>query len=428
MDSLGLVFLFQIFFSFILLWGILFNLFLKQKQVITLSILLLFIFLVEIFSTYRIGIILFITYSLIKTFLVYRNYQNFLVAALSSITSYTLLLGVCFFSLDVPRIIFDFEVNSGSIVFYFFMLLGGFSLTLICFAFRYFVKVTNLLTALASIEKKYILSSLAVLLIFYAISLFHHTFLYPTYLFSFIFSFILLFLCGAFSCIIIYWFMLSYKNSKELHHLLSSLEAIKTQYETTLEFQHDYKNIIHSISGYLNHNDLNAAKKYIEELTSYSSSILIPEFYHQLEKIKLLPVQSIFASFKEDMRISNIPFNLLVKNEITQLDVDTIDIVHCLSVLLTNAKEEVASQKSGEINATISFSKNITTFSIRNTLTTSVSLSEISEHGFTTKVGHHGKGLTIIKKIVGRYKNFDYVIRSEPGLYIASLEIRNTKL
>lgn len=425
MNSLSFIYLYQIVYSLILLWGILYDRFLKRMQTVFLALVLLLIFFVENMVNYKVGIFLFFIYSLLKAFLVYKNYKSYMITALSSTIIYSLFFAACFFSLDFPRFSFNLDIETNRIPFILFMIIGALVLTIICYGFRRFTKSVELSLAFSSIEKKQSLLSITILIIYFLVVIFHHLFMYPYNPHSIVFSFTILFFCGIVCSLLILWIVLSYINKKRENQLYDSFISIRNHYETTLEFRHDYKNILRSIWGFLEQNDIHGAKAYLSKITNYSSSMLLPNFHYQLEKLEILPVQAIIASYGEEMGKLEIPFTLFVKNNIVQLDVDTIDLIRCLSILLANAKEEVSTQVNGRINITISKSNNLTTFLIRNTLTHQVSLNEITKKRFTTKSGHMGRGLSIVRRVTSQYNNFDCTFQIEQGLFIALLEVRN---
>jgi two-component system sensor histidine kinase AgrC len=428
LHSIGLVFLSQITYSLILLWGIQYHIFLHKRQTILLSLFVLSTYFIKVFSIFEFKYIILIFFLLFQAWLVYRNYRNFLIALLSLITSYTLLLVVSFCTFDLPRIILNMKLQMNNLFFYLFMFLGCAILIAICWIIHYLADKFEIVTAFATIEKNNILLSTIIFILYYLMIVIHQELMYPAHTTSFLFSLLYLILNSLLFCYTIYRTVLSYNREKECQQLNRTLEAIKAQYETTQEFRHDYKDILRSISGYLESDEIEASKQYVAKIIDYSSPVLVSEYYSQLERIHILPIQSVLASFGEEMAQKDIPFSLLVKSKIIQLDINLIDFVRCLSILLTNAKEELLKQEQGQLQVTISSEKNKVTFIVRNTLINTVPLASLAQNGYTTKADHQGKGLYIIKKIVKRYKNLDFTIQASKSLYTATLTIENTNI
>jgi two-component system sensor histidine kinase AgrC len=427
-NSIDLVFLSQIIYSLILLWGIQYQIFLHKRQTILLSLFVFSTYFIKVFSIFEFKYMVLIFFLLFQIWLVYRNYRNFLISLLSLITSYTLLLVVSFFTFDLPRIIFNMKLQINNFIFYLFMFFGCVVLTTFCWIIHYLADKFEITAAFASIEKKNMLLSMIIFILYYLMIMIHQELFYPAQTTSVLFSLLYLMLNSILLCYAIYQTILSYNREKEYQQLNKTLEAIKAKYETIQEFRHDYKDILRSISGYLESDELEASKRYVATIIDYSFPVLVSEYYSQLEKIHILPIQSVLASFGEEMTQKNLPFRLLVKNRIIQLDINTIDFVRCLSILLTNAKEELLKQENGQLQITISSEKNKVIFMVRNTLVNTVSLSSLAQDGYTTKTDHQGKGLYIIKKIVKRHKNLDFTIKASKNLYTATLTIENTNI
>ncbi|MGX7414088.1 sensor histidine kinase [Enterococcus caccae] len=217
----------------------------------------------------------------------------------------------------------------------------------------------------------------------------------------------------------------SYNQRQAYVTMAKSMNSVKEKYETTLEFRHDYRNILTSVNGYLNDGKITDAKTYIQSIINYSSSVIIPEYYSQLLNLSIPPIQAILLAFFEQASSKGINLYVDIPQKIYQIDMDLIDLTRCLSILLDNALEAYNEDKNYTIQVSIYQENDHTLFLIKNPFTsdTHLSLDKMLEKKYTTKKGHLGKGLPIVIKITSEYTNVVMDFYIENDLFTSNLVI-----
>ncbi|MBO0472167.1 GHKL domain-containing protein [Enterococcus ureasiticus] len=222
---------------------------------------------------------------------------------------------------------------------------------------------------------------------------------------------------------IFYLISSSYTQKEEYTQLSQSLITVQEKYQSITDFRHDYKGILISLNGYLELDDIENAKKYIASITNYSSSVLIPEYYFQLSNISITPLQSVLATFGENMNQKKVPFTLIVEGKIIDIGIQLIDYIRCLTILLNNAEEAVISKKEPTIQVEMTQTESEVILVIKNSDYSNTPLTKIVENGFTSKENHTGKGLSIINKLENEYSNLDFRIERTNNVFVARLVV-----
>ncbi|WP_430603123.1 sensor histidine kinase [Enterococcus sp. DIV0724b] len=303
-------------------------------------------------------------------------------------------------------------------------------LIIVCLLMRFYIKKYDFFLILKSVQKKYRLLSLAIFLFFGILFSIYRLIVDTISVQTLTFVFLLICLSGFLFSFFFYLIASSYNQRQAYLTLSKSMNSVKERYETTIEFRHDYKNILTSINGYLSDGHIADAQNYIQSIINYSSSILVPEYYSQLLNLAIPPIQAVLLSFFEQVSSKGITLYVNIPQKIYQVDMDLIDLTRCLSILLDNALEAHQKDSNYIIQVSITQEENQIIIMIKNSfnLNKDISLSKMFEDNYTTKDGHRGKGLTIINKITSEYTNVTIDFWLEDDFITASLLINTLTL
>ena len=174
------------------------------------------------------------------------------------------------------------------------------------------------------------------------------------------------------------------------------------------DIRHDIKNIFFTMGNFVDRsNDTEMKSFFWKNIFPYSVKTI--QQNELLSKIYRIPNESLKAFFY--LKISQI----LAKKAIVLLEVsiipehfktgmEVIDLTRILGILIDNAVEEVINIPEGIIEIKIKANNDGCSYIIQNSVTDITKIKGIRE-GITTKGGEHGRGLLIVKNILGRYDN-----------------------
>ena len=196
---------------------------------------------------------------------------------------------------------------------------------------------------------------------------------------------------------------------KELASAEEYNKSLQILYDEVKGFKHDFDNIVSTLDGYIENNDMNGLKQYFYgvkkdcKLTN-SLSLLNPSTINNPGLYSLLNNKYFKATNL------GITFDIEFFLNLDTLDVNTYQFSRILGVLIDNAIEEA--EKCENKLVKMSFirenSNNRSIITIVNTYSNKdVDLERIFEKGKSGKENHSGIGLWEVRKYVSKSKNLD---------------------
>ena len=196
------------------------------------------------------------------------------------------------------------------------------------------------------------------------------------------------------------------KNLENAEEYNKSLEIL---YDKVKGFKHDFNNIVSTLDGYIENNDMVGLKDYFEEVKNDCNitnnlSLLNPRVINNPGIYSLLN-NKYFKAMDSGVRF-DIDFFL----DLNKLQINTYEFSRILGILIDNAIEEA--EKCNEKIVKISFRRepknNRSIINIQNTYSNKdVNTEEIFKKGFSGKENHSGIGLWEVKKYISKSKNLD---------------------
>lgn len=191
-------------------------------------------------------------------------------------------------------------------------------------------------------------------------------------------------------------------------------------------FKHDISNIINSIGGYIDLNDMKGLKKYYEigllpEIKKvHNLSLLNPD------TINNPPVFGLFIAKYDYADSLNVTLNISSFFDYSTINMNIFDFVKILGILLDNAIE--ASSKTEErlveLYVTIDFYNRKQIFKISNSYyNKDIDIEQIFSKGYSTKEKKSGFGLWQIKQIINKTSNLEIVTSKNSNYFIQELKI-----
>ena len=204
---------------------------------------------------------------------------------------------------------------------------------------------------------------------------------------------------------------------------------ISALFKGTEELQgikHDFNNIIHTYSGYLELKEYERLEQYHASLvsaTSYAGSAM--ELAQKMQENP--PVITLLMNKLEYAEKVNVRLILSIQCEIDNLYIDNMDVSRILSCLLDNAIEAASDSEQRKVYVTIeSKTKDSKLIIITNSTAFVIEPNEILKSGETTKSGHEGIGLSVVRKIMAKYGNCTFQMKycdNELSTYIELKEL-----
>lgn len=209
------------------------------------------------------------------------------------------------------------------------------------------------------------------------------------------------------------------KKSQNYNNILSS------SYDNIRSFKHDFTNIVLTIGGFINSNDMVNLKKYYNSLYKEcqeinNTTLLNPEI------INNTGIYNLLLSKYEKAKEANVKINLECFFDFKKLSMPIYDFSRILGILVDNAIEAAENSDKKHVNIffRVSYINKTQIIVIENTFDNKkIDLSKIFEKGISSKEKHSGIGLWKVNKVLKQYKNIKLITTAKNGIFKQQLEI-----
>ena len=194
----------------------------------------------------------------------------------------------------------------------------------------------------------------------------------------------------------------------EQEHLQTYTDEIVALYNEIRGFRHDYAGMLVSMQMAIDSKDLQEIDRiYNQVLVKANQKLRSDKYtYFDLNNIEDSALRSLIAQSIVYARNKDVEFTLEVKDIITRLSIDLLDLVRIMSVLLNNAVEGAAESSSKQMEVAVIKMDLETVIVIQNSCKITMTPSEdLFELGFSTKGRNRGIGLNNVKEILDKYEN-----------------------
>ena len=194
----------------------------------------------------------------------------------------------------------------------------------------------------------------------------------------------------------------------EQEHLQTYTDEIVALYNEIRGFRHDYAGMLVSMQMAIDSKDLQEIDRiYKEVLVKANQKLRSDKYtYFDLNNIEDTALRSLIAQSIVYARNKDVEFTLEVKDIITRLSIDLLDLVRIMNVLLNNAVEGAAESYSKQMEVAVIKMDLETVIVIQNSCKYTMTPSEdLFELGFSTKGRNRGIGLNNVKEILDKYEN-----------------------
>ena len=183
---------------------------------------------------------------------------------------------------------------------------------------------------------------------------------------------------------------------------------IENMYSSLRSFKHDYSNIMLSMSGYIEANDMDGLRDYFDkEILPLSKNITKNTAHiNQLINIKTTELKSIISSKLLYAIELNINVGIEVTDEVTSIPMDTLDLCRVIGIFLDNAIEATLETDRPTIRFALINLDTEYIFIISNTfLEKGIPYATLSKPNVSTKGINRGIGLYNAHEIIAKYNH-----------------------
>lgn len=205
---------------------------------------------------------------------------------------------------------------------------------------------------------------------------------------------------------------------------------IESMYSSLRSFKHDYSNIMLSMSGYIESNDMKGLSDYFNSEILPLSKKFVKNTAHinQLMNIKTTELKSIISSKLLYAIELNINVSIEVADEISSLPMDTLDLCRIIGIFLDNAVEATLEAQHPSLRFALINLDTEYIFIISNTfLDKGISYVTLIKPNVSTKGANRGIGLCNAHEIIANYTHAFLDTEIKGTTFIQRLHISKSK-
>ena len=218
------------------------------------------------------------------------------------------------------------------------------------------------------------------------------------------------------------------KKRKEEEHrnIMEYTKHVEEMYEELRAFRHDYVNILASLSGYIENDDMPGLRKYFEENIMPTNERMNQGKYRlqKLSKLKDSAIKGLISNKIIYAMNQGIDVFVDLIDEIKDISVNTIDLCRVLGIYMDNAIEAAKECVDKEIKFNVVKEENSVTFVLMNSFVNhGLSLTDMEKQNVSSKGEGRGLGLNNVNEILSRYDNVNKVTEIKDNYFIQTLVI-----
>ena len=203
------------------------------------------------------------------------------------------------------------------------------------------------------------------------------------------------------------------------------IDGLECMIDESRSIRHDYKNILATMSGYLQEDDYTGLKKYFENnIRDFCvSADKSGKIWSALADVQPMELKGFL--YEKALRASSmqVDFQVVIEQGAVIRYPDMENLIRVFGNLLDNAIEAAAESEDKYITLHILKKESSVFFIIQNTFKEKPDLEKIFEKGYTTKGDEQGNGLYFVKEYLEKRDDIYPIFSIERNEFVQSLEI-----
>lgn len=209
---------------------------------------------------------------------------------------------------------------------------------------------------------------------------------------------------------------------------------VEELYQNLRGFKHDYLNILATMDYYVANQDWDALTDYYETQISPTRSLLQNSYQDlgQLQKLEIAEIKSIlYNKFVKAVEL-NIPINVEIRDTVSRLDADPVDIARVLGIYLDNAIDALTTpdyaSDNKHLDVAILTDDSAVVIIVQNSCPDfPLQLQKLGTLNYSTKGANRGMGLYLAAQTLRKYRNIQTTPSYREQTFTQTLKIYHTR-
>lgn len=212
----------------------------------------------------------------------------------------------------------------------------------------------------------------------------------------------------------------------EMEQLIQYTSNLESMYQEMRKFRHDYMNILSSMIGYMDDNNMDGLKEHFNNnILPFSNQLKEDTFkLGRLSNIEMPEMKGIVSSKLIRAQELGVDIYIDISEPVNKISMNMIDLCRVVGILLDNAVEAARETEKPMLKFGLVRRKHSIVIAIINSCSKEVPpIYKIYEKGFSTKGEGRGLGLANLKEVVDGFNNCCLDTSIKDGEFTQELEI-----
>ncbi|MGE8203634.1 sensor histidine kinase [Heyndrickxia sp. NPDC080065] len=191
------------------------------------------------------------------------------------------------------------------------------------------------------------------------------------------------------------------------HYFNEYMQGLEEVNRKMYAFQHDYSNILLSMRGYIENEDIEGLRAYFHStiLKTEQQTMQKNEYFKELEKMKIVELKGLLCAKLLKAHALNISIQVEVPETIEDISVDLMDLTRILGIFLDNAIEASLLHTHPRINIAFihTYIDDLIIVIKNKTNQQYPNIKQLFKENYSTKGDKRGYGLYNVKQLLSRY-------------------------
>ena len=205
------------------------------------------------------------------------------------------------------------------------------------------------------------------------------------------------------------------------------INGLECMIDESRSIRHDYKNILSTMSGYLQEDDYVGLKDYFN--ANIRNFVIAADKQGQIwnSLAEINPIELKGFLYEKALKASSlqVDFRVITEQGTVLQYHDMEKLIRVFGNLMDNAIEAAAKSAEKLVDLRIGGIQNGVSVIIRNSFAEKPDVSRMFQKGYTTKGDGHGEGLYYVKEYLDQHNDIDCYFSIERNEFVQSLKIMN---
>lgn len=218
------------------------------------------------------------------------------------------------------------------------------------------------------------------------------------------------------------------REEENKRNLLEYTAQIENMYEELRAFKHDYSNMLLTLSGFIDSDDMEGLRGYYQKSILPTNEKINKGNYHlhKLSKIQDPAIKGMLSAKFINAINQGVDLFVDIMDAVPDISMKVLDLTRVLGIYIDNAVEAALETDDKEVKFNVIRDSNAVVIVVANSyINKGISIKDVEKHSVSTKGEGRGIGLSNVRQILSEYPNVNKITEMKDKYFVQTLVIEN---